>query len=81
MKNILKINLEDGSVATIDVLDIIDSKVYNKTFIIYTFEDEGKTIFASILNEDEDSYSLDTITEKEEIDFINREINRVASEK
>ena len=80
MENKLTITAEDGSRVEINVLDIIDSYAYNKTFMIYTFTNENKSIFASILNETDTSYSLDTITNQEEIDFINSEINRVTSE-
>ena len=80
MENKLKITVEDGTQAVINVLDIIDSYVYDKTFMIYTFDDKNNTIFASILNEDDTSYSLDAITNQEEIDYINSEIDRVASE-
>jgi len=80
MENRLTITIEDGSKATINVLDIIDSGVYNKTFLIYNFVGEEKTIFASVLSEGERTYSLDTITSKEEIDYINGEITRVANQ-
>ena len=79
MDTTLTIKLKDGDSAVINVLDIIDSNVYGKTFIIYTFEGEDKTIFASILNEKEETYSLDTITDEEEINFINSEIDRVVA--
>ena len=78
--NKLTITIEDGTNVTINVLDIIESNVFNKTFIIYTFVGEDKTIFASILNETETTYSLDTITNEEEIDYINSEIDRVSKE-
>ena len=48
--------------------------------MIYTFSNENKTVFASILNETDTSYSLSTITNQEEIDYINSEINRVCKE-
>ncbi|MBR4178217.1 MAG: hypothetical protein IKR57_02570 [Bacilli bacterium] len=80
MDNKLLITVEDGSKAVINVLDIIDSYAYNKTFMIYTFENENKTVFASILNEDTYSYSLDTITNQDEINYINNEIDRVVNE-
>jgi len=80
METTLNIKLKDGDSAVINVLDIIDSKVYGKTFIIYTFEGEDETIFASILNEKEETYSLDTITDEEEINYINSEIDRVVAE-
>ena len=77
--NKLEVNI-DGDKVKINVLDIIKSNVYGKTFILYTVNDENETVFASILNEKEDSYSLDPIVEKNEIDYINLEINRVAEE-
>ena len=80
MDNKLTITIEDGTTAVINVLDIIDSYVYDKTFMIYTFDNENQTIFASVLNEGDTSYSLDSITSKDEINYINSEINRVASE-
>lgn len=80
MDNKLTVTAEDGTQVEINVLDIIDSYAYNKTFMIYTFANENKSIFASILNERDTSYSLDTITNQEEINYINSEINRVANE-
>ena len=80
MDNRLEINLKNGEKTIIRVLDIIDSNVYNKSFIIYTLENDNSTIFASILNETETTYSLDTIIDKEEINYINSEIDRVISE-
>ena len=80
LDNKLTITIENGTKAVINVLDIIDSYVYDKTFMIYTFDNDNQTVFASILNEDDTSYSLDTITSQEEINYINSEINRVVSE-
>ena len=78
--NILKVTVEDGSVVNVNVLDIIDSARFNKTFIIYTINGDESNVFASILNEKEESYSLDTIKEQDEIDYINTEIDRVVEE-
>lgn len=78
--NILKVTVEDGSVVDVNVLDIIDSARFNKTFVIYTVNDDKSNVFASILNEKEDSFSLDTIKDKEELDYINAEIDRVVEE-
>ena len=80
MNNKLNITIEGGRQVVIDVFDIIDSYAFNKTFIIYALEENHNTIYASILNEKETSYSLDTITNPEEIAYINAEIDRVADE-
>lgn len=78
--NILKVNAEDGSIVNVNVLDIVESARFNKTFVIYTVNDDKNNIFASILNEKEDSFSLDTISNQDEIDYINSEIDRVIEE-
>lgn len=78
--NKLNVTFSNGQTVTIDVLDIIDSKAYNKSFIIYTVNEDNENVFASILNEETDTYSLDIITNQDEIDFINSEINRVVAE-
>lgn len=76
----LKLTDENGVPVTINVLDIIDENPYNKEFIIYTLEGDDDTVFASILNEREDSYSLDTIEKDEEIDYINTYLDNLEKE-
>lgn len=80
VSNKLEVTIEDGTTVTVNVLDFVDSLEFGKTYIIYTVNDQSDTIFASILNETKDSYSLDTITDQKELDFINNEIDRVVSE-
>ena len=73
--NKITLKAENGSAVTINVLDIIDSEEFDKTFILYTIHGgDENTVFASILNEKELEYSLDTIISPEEIDYINKEI-------
>ena len=79
-ENILNVTAEDGSTISVRVLDIIDSSKFNKSFIIYTVNGDDSNIFASILNESESSYSLDLISDEEEINYINQEIDRVVEE-
>ncbi len=78
--NKLLVTIEDGSQVEISVLDIVESEEFDKEFVLYTLGTDNQTVYASILNESEDSYSLDTITDQREIDFINKEIDRVADE-
>lgn len=80
LENKLTITVEDGSKKTINVLDILDSYVFNKSYIIYTFDDEEGALYASIINEDESTFSLEPITNQEELDYIDVEIDRVANE-
>lgn len=77
----LTLKAENGANVTIDVLDIIDSEQFDKTFIIYTLDGgESSTILASILNETDLEYSLDTITSQEEINFIDEQIRLFSEE-
>lgn len=73
--NKLTLKSENGTDVTINILDIIDSDEFDKTFIIYTLFDNHTNVFVSILNEEELTYSLDTITDKHELDFANNLIN------
>lgn len=76
----LKLTDENGLPVTINVIDIIDENEFNKEFIIYTVEGDNDTIFASILNEKEDSYSLDTIENDNEMNYVNAYIDKLAEE-
>ena len=79
-RNDLTIIDENGDLFSIQVLDIIDRKISllrKKSYIIYTIEDEPDHVYASILNEKAHSYSLDTITDPDDIDFVTREIERI----
>lgn len=69
--NKLTLKTEDGSEISISVIDIVDSDEFDKTFIIYTLQDNNTNVFASILKETDLTYSLDTITNNNEIDFVN----------
>ena len=75
--NKLTISVGNGQKVTIEVLDIIDSYAFDKSFIIYNLEGNNNDVYASILNESETSYSLETITDPEELKYINSEIDRV----
>lgn len=78
--NELNVQAEDGSLISIRVLDIDDSDEFKKAFIIYTLKDDNNNIFASILNENENSYSLETITDEREIEYIRARIETVMQE-
>ncbi len=81
-QNQLRITDENGELITINVLDILDRRVSlfkKRTLIIYTVEGEPDKIYASILNEKKTSFSLDTITDPADIEFVKKEIERFAN--
>ena len=76
----LTVTMEDGRVVDIWVLDIFKANEFNKEFIIYTVGDDEENLFASILNESEDSFSLDTITDENELAYVNNMIEKIAND-
>ena len=59
----LTVTSEDGAQITIDVIDIFNLEDDDTQYIIYEM---NGNIYASILYEDEDSYELQTIENKED---------------
>ena len=80
LENKLYITVEDGSTKVVNVLDIIDSYVFNKSYMIYNFDDEEGAVYASIIDESDNSFTLAPITSQEELNYIDSEIDRVANE-
>ena len=68
--NTLEVKVENGETITIQVLDIIDENPFHKSFIIYSVPNND-SIFASILNEGENDYTIDTIENQNELEYIN----------
>lgn len=77
--NTLNVQIENGGNITIQVLDIIDDNPFNKSFIIYSVPGND-SIFASILNEGETDYSIDTIEDEKELEYINDIIKKAIEE-
>ena len=78
--NRLSLYDENGVLVNINVLDILDENEFGVEFIIYTLEGDDETIYASILNEKEDSYSLDTIYDENQMQYINNYIENTIQE-
>ncbi|MBQ7790015.1 MAG: hypothetical protein IJ399_02000 [Bacilli bacterium] len=66
----LTIKNENGENVVINVFDIVDSDEFDKTFIIYSLENDSNTLYASVLKEDDLSFSLNTIMEEKEINYV-----------
>ncbi len=79
--NKLELTDENGIKQIINVIDILDDNEFNKQFIIYYLEGDNDNIYSSILNEQEDTFTLDPIVIENEIDYINLYINKMLSDK
>ena len=65
--NVLTVSIDSGSEVEITVIDIVDFEENGKTYIVYSINGrDDDDIFISILNESDDSYSLDTISDEQE---------------
>lgn len=78
--NQMNVTVETGEQKLANVYDIIDSHAHGKSFIIYNFDDEPERLYGSILNESEDGVTFEAITNPEEKQYIEAEIQRVAHE-
>lgn len=72
MDNRLSVNTVNGEKIDIIVLDIVEGLYNNiaKKYIVYCLENNSDDIMISILNETDDSFSLDTINDNEEFQYI-----------
>lgn len=61
----LKLHTDDGMIE-IEVLDIIENETLNREYMVYRIKDKDD-VLVSILNETENSFSLDTI--EDEVEF------------
>ena len=68
---------EDGKEITIDVIDIFNFEDNTTEYILYSIEDN---IYASILLEDDNSYTLKTIDNKEDYARVMMRIDELISE-
>lgn len=78
-ENILTVNSENGKKIKLNVIDIIAIEELNKEYIIYTIEgDNSDNIYASILIEDETTYTIKTIENDEEWEIVQNIINEMS---
>lgn len=81
MDRTLRVTINNGEEIEINVLDIIEAG-YNdvkKEYIVYTVPGSDD-VFISILNESETSYSLDTIEDEQEFQFIENFLTELTKE-
>ncbi len=79
-ENILTVNSENGKKIKLNVIDIIAIEELNKEYIIYTIVgDNSDNIYASILIEDETTYTIKTIENDEEWEIVQNIINEMSA--
>lgn len=75
----IKITNQEGKEIEIKAITILKKPDDGKSFLLYTFDSESENmdVYASILKEENDSYILDSITDKEDWDLIQKAIEEL----
>lgn len=78
----MKITDPEGKEIEIKVITILKNADASKQFLVYTFDDtkENVDIYASLIKGDNGNYVLDSITEKEDWDMIQKAIQELSEE-
>ena len=72
----IKITTSEGKEMELKVITILKKPNEDKSFLLYTFDEnaENVDIYASVIKNEEGSYVLDSITEKEDWDLVQKAI-------
>ena len=75
----IKITNQEGKEIEIKAITILKKPDDGKSFLLYTFDSESENVdvYASILKEENGSYILDSITDKEDWDLIQKAIEEL----
>ncbi len=76
----IKITTSEGKEMELKVITILKKPNEDKSFLLYTFDEnaENVDIYASVIKNEEGSYVLDSITEKEDWDLVQKAIEELA---
>lgn len=76
----IKITNPEGKEIEIKVITILKKPDGEKAFLIYTFDDKADNvdIYASVIKEENDGYVLDSITEKDDWEMIQKAIQELS---
>lgn len=77
---VLKITNPEGKEIEIKVITILKKTDDAKSFLIYTFDDKAENvdIYASVIKEENNAYVLDSITEKEDWEIVQKAIQKLS---
>lgn len=78
----LKIVNPEGTEMELKVITILKTPDESKSFLIYTFDDKAENvdIYASIIKEEENNYVLDSITNEDDWNMIQKAIEELSEE-
>ena len=76
----IKISSSDGKEMELKVITLLKKPNEDKNFLLYTFDEnaENVNIYASVIKEENGNYVLDSITEKEDWDLVQKAIEELS---
>ena len=76
----INVTTEDGKTAELKVITIIKKPNSDKKFLLYVLDDtkDDVDIFASVLNETNESYTLESISEEDDWNFVQNTIQELS---
>ncbi len=76
----IKISSSDGKEMELKVITLLKKPNEDKNFLLYTFDEnaENVDIYASVIKEENGNYVLDSITEKEDWDLVQKAIEELS---
>lgn len=76
----IKISSSDGKEMELKVITMLKKPNEDKNFLLYTFDEnaENVDIYASVIKEENGNYVLDSITEKEDWDLVQKAIEELS---
>ena len=76
----IKISSSDGKEMELKVITLLKKPNEDKNFLLYTFDEnaENVDIYASVIKEENGNYVLDSITEKEDWELVQKAIEELS---
>ncbi len=77
----IKVVSAEGKEIEIKVITILKKPEEDKSFLLYTFDEKAPNvdIYASVIKEENSSYVLDSITNKEDWDLVQKAIQELSA--
>lgn len=76
----IKVTSPEGKDVEIKVITVLQKPHDEKKFLLYTFDSEAENvdIYASVIKEDNGAYVLDSITDKDDWEIIQKAISELS---
>lgn len=76
----LKITSPEGKEMELKIITMLKKPDNSKNFLLYTFDEKAENvdIYASVIKEEDGAYILDSITEKEDWDLVQKAIKELS---